>query len=176
MQLTTLVATGERLALPKAVQVPKASRDFAKVGDDEIARDEPHTPADHRPERSGFRAGGRSVVAVPRERLERLDHVAVRLRKGVRPRERTGPRDLVHHLALARARDFDRVEVLSDLVVVAREQLQPLDGVVDLLEELALLRLRGSREGSFPPVQGRQESPTVRRRLTLRASRPPGRP
>ena len=71
-----------------------------------------------------------------------LDHVAMCLGEQIRARERLGSRDLVHHLALARARHLDRVEVLRDLVVVPREQLQPLDRVVDLLEDVFLLRLR----------------------------------
>jgi hypothetical protein len=71
------------------------------------------------------------------------------LREEIRARERTCPRDLVHHLALARARHLDRVEVLGDLVVVARQQLQPLDGIVDLLEQLLLPGLRLSGHGSL---------------------------
>ena len=98
----------------------------------------------------------RFVPAVARQRLEGLDHVAVRLRKAVRLRQRTGARDLVQHLALARARHLERVEVLGDLRVAFREQLQPLDRVVDLL---AKLFLRLPRLGGYGTVGGTAPGP-----------------
>ena len=45
------------------------------------------------------------------------------------------------------ARDLDRVEVAGDLVVVPREQLQPLDRVVDLLEDVVPRPRRPRRFG-----------------------------
>jgi hypothetical protein len=78
---------------------------------------------------------------MPGQGLERFERVPVRPGKQVGTSERTGrPRDLLGHLALARTRHLDGIEVLGDLVVVSRPQLQPLDRVVYLLEELLRLR------------------------------------
>ena len=123
VQLAALGAPGKRLDLPEAVEVPELGRDVPNVRHDEVARDELDAPADRRTKWARALAGARSVVAVPGERLERLDHVPVRLREQIRASQRLRARDLVHHLALARAGDLDRVEVLRDLVLVAREQL-----------------------------------------------------
>ena len=83
-------------------------------------------------------AAQRPVVPVAAERLEGRHDPAMRDREALGIGERRRARELPEHLALARARDLDLVEVRSDRLVVAREQLEPLDRVVDDVERTLL--------------------------------------
>ena len=112
-----------------------------------------------------MRARPGPVPPVAGKGLECLDHVAVCLREPIGLRERARPRDLVQHLALARAGHLDCVEVLRDFVVAPGEQLQPLDRIVDLLAEILLLVHRpGGRDG----LGGHCIPTSVRRRFRFR--------
>ena len=101
--------------------------------DDEVARDEPDEPAEDVSERPQRGARLRAVEAVPAKALERLDQPAVIRVEAVGAGERRPSRELREHLALARRGDVELVEERRDRVVVAGEEPEPLERVVDLL-------------------------------------------
>ena len=124
---------GRRLHLARPVEVPHLRDDVLHVRDDEVARDEPDEPADHVPERPQRGARLRAVEAVPTEALERFDQAAVIRVEAVGAGERRPSRELREHLALARRGDLELVEERRDRVVVAGQEPEPLERVVDLL-------------------------------------------
>ena len=70
---------------------------------------------------------------MPAEALERLDQAAVIRVESVGTREGRPSRQLREHLALARRGDIELVEERRDRVVVAGQEPEPLERVVDLL-------------------------------------------
>ena len=68
------------------------------------------------------------------EALERLDRAPVVDVEPVGSREHLGPRELCEHLALAGRLDVELVEERRDRVVVAGEEPQPLERVVERLD------------------------------------------
>jgi hypothetical protein len=83
------------------------------------------------------------------ERLERRDQSPVRHGERGRVGQGARARELAEHLAVARARDVDLVEVRGDGIVVAGEQLEALDRVVDRV----LLLPPGRHAASVPRVR-----------------------
>ena len=77
------------------------------------------------------------MEAVPPEALERLDESAVVGVEALRPGEDSRACELGEQLALARRVDVELVEEGGDRVVVAGQEAEPLEGVVERVVERA---------------------------------------
>ena len=136
-----------RLDLAKVVEVAHVRRHRLDVRDDDVAGDELDAPADEGSQRAETGGGARSAVTVAAQALDRRDRSLVVGEEALGPRDRRRPRQLDEHLAGPRGRDVDVVEERLDRRVVAREQLEPLEGIdVVLVSDAASVRRASERE------------------------------